>query len=384
MNQMRLHLLGVPHTQTTNEFSHCAFTGKVKRFAPMMRSLGYEVIHYGIEGADSNATYNVDVMSFDMWTRIRTKLFKEKYGSRSVMPSDFIGDLAHRDNELYKTFNKRLKKQLAQHIVNERDIICLPFGLAHEPAVRDFSNPKVETGIGYPDSFGEFRIFESNAWYNYTMGVEQRNGNDYFWVIPNYYDISEWDFNPSPEDYIAYFGRLDRIKGVHIVTEIAKRRPDLKFKLCGQGDPKEFLLFPNMEYVPPIHGRKRSTFLGNAMAVIMPTRYVEPFGGVTVEAALCGTPTLGSSYGSFTETVQHGKTGYRCHTLGDFLAGLEQIENGILSRKYIREFAVQRYDMYRLANKYNRVFQQIADLFNDGWFAMRSEIGPINKAVTIR
>jgi len=99
---MRLHLLGIPHTQTTSEFSHCAFTGKVKRFSPMLQSVGYDVIHYGVEGAYSGAKYDVNVMTYDEWMHIRTKLFKELYGDRQVMSSDFIGDLANTGNELYQ------------------------------------------------------------------------------------------------------------------------------------------------------------------------------------------------------------------------------------------------------------------------------------------
>lgn len=378
---MRLHLLGIPHTQTTYEFSHCAFTGKVKRFAPMMQSVGYDVIHYGVEGAHSGATYDVNLMSFDEWNGIRTKLFKELYGDRDVMPTDFIGDLANVGNELYTIFNQRLKVQLSRNL-DTHDIICLPFGYAHEGAIHDFSNPKVETGIGYPNSYQDFRIFESNAWYHYEIGRVGKSGHDYNWVIPNYFKIDDWDFNPNPDGYVAYFGRISNIKGVNIVSEIAKARPDLKFKICGQGDPTEYLNSPNIEYIPPIHGQERSTFLGNAMAVIMPTRYVEPFGGVTVEAELCGTPVLGSSYGSFTETIEHGKTGYRCHTLGDFLAGLEQIENGAISRKYVREFAVERFDMFRLAHRYDAVFKQINDISTDkGWYSKRSSIGPVTRAI---
>ena len=378
---MRLHLLGVPHTQTTYEFSHCAFTGKVKRFAPMMQSVGYDVIHYGVEGAHSGATYDVNLLSIDEWTSIRTKLFKEIYGDRDAMPSDFIGDLANTGNELYRIFNERLKYQLARNL-DKDDIICLPFGFAHEEAIKDFQNPKVETGIGYPNSYQNFRIFESNAWYHYEIGREGKSGHDYHWVIPNYFKVDDWDFNDTPEGYIAYFGRLSNIKGVHIVSEIAKARPDLQFKICGQGDPNPYLTAPNIEYVPPIHGRDRSKFLNNAKAVLMPTRYVEPFGGVTVEAELCGTPVLGSSYGSFTETIEHSKTGFQCRTLGDYLAGLEQIENGNISRQYTRDFAVEHFDMYKLAHKYDAVFQQINDISTDkGWYSKRSKIGPVTRAI---
>ena len=49
---MRLRLPAVPHTTTSPEYSHCAFTGKVLRFSPMICSQGYEVLHYGVEGSE--------------------------------------------------------------------------------------------------------------------------------------------------------------------------------------------------------------------------------------------------------------------------------------------------------------------------------------------
>lgn len=378
---MRLHLLGIPHTQTTHEFSHCAFTGKVKRFSPMMQSVGYDVIHYGVEGSYSGATYNVNVMMYDEWVQIRTKLFKELYGDRELMSSDFIGDLANTGNELYQVFNKRLKHELNKNL-DKDDIICLPFGYAHDTAISEFINPKVETGIGYPNSYQPFRVFESYAWYHYEMGRENKSGHDYHWVIPNYFDINDWDYVETPKKYVAYFGRISDIKGLSIVYEIAKHRPDLEFIMCGQGDPSPYTGLKNLTYKPPIHGKERSIFLGNAMAVIMPTRYVEPFGGVTVEASLCGTPVLGSSYGSFTETIVHGRTGFNCHTLGDYLAGLEKIEDGVIQRQIVRNVAANRYDMYKLASKYDNVFQQVNDITNNnGWYSFRSNIGSVTRAI---
>ena len=63
---MRLHLPAIPHTITSPEFSHCAFTGKVLRFAPMMRSRGYVVIHYGVEGSGG-----VDLLTREEWEQLR-------------------------------------------------------------------------------------------------------------------------------------------------------------------------------------------------------------------------------------------------------------------------------------------------------------------------
>jgi glycosyltransferase involved in cell wall biosynthesis len=349
----------------------------------MMQSVGYEVIHYGVEGSESGASRDINILSYDEWVDIRTKLFTQLYGNRNAMPTDFIGDLANTGNALYTTFNTRLKIELSKNLEAD-DIICLPFGYAHEPAISEFANPQVETGIGYPGSYKDFRIFESNAWYHYEMGKSNKSGHDYNWVIPNYFDINEWEFNTTPQKYIAYFGRIADIKGLQIVHEIAKYRPDLEFIICGQGDPTPYLDLPNITYKPPIHGMERSNYLRNAMAVLMPTRYVEPFGGVTVEAALCGTPTLGSSYGSFTETILHGSTGYNCRTLGDYLAALEKIEDGAIDRQMVRNYAVDTYDMFTLAHKYDAAFRQITDIQkNKGWYTLRSTIGDITKSSII-
>jgi len=376
----RLHLLGLAHTITTDEFSHCAFTGKVKKFSPMMRSVGYDVIHYGVEGADSGANEQIDVISADEWNSIRTKLLLELQPDRDVNDkSKFIGDLANVGNELYIEFNDRLRYHLSRN-VDKNDIICLPFGFANQSALEGLTaGIKVETGIGYPNSYEKYRIFESYAWYHAEAGKQGVSGNDYWWVIPNYFISSDWQLNTKPARYVAYFGRLESIKGLDIVFEIARHRPDLTFILCGQGDPTPYLELPNIIYQGPIHGTARSDFLGNAMAVLMPTRYIEPFGGVTVEAQLCGTPVLGSTWGSFTETIVHGFNGVRCHTLGDYLAALEAVEDGEFDRSAIREFAVAKYDYLNVAHQYDKVFNQLQNLSNGGWYNISSY--NVNRAV---
>ena len=71
---MRLHLPAVPHTITSPECSHCAFTGKVLRFSPMMRSQGYEVLHYGVEGSEG-----IDILTRAEWDELRLQSLRELY-----------------------------------------------------------------------------------------------------------------------------------------------------------------------------------------------------------------------------------------------------------------------------------------------------------------
>ena len=66
---------------------------------------------------------------------------------------------------------------------------------------------------------------------------------------------------------------------------------------------------PNTVYAPPVLGRARSAVLGGATALLAPSAFIEPFCGAAVEAQLCGTPVVCTSYGAFTETVEDGATG---------------------------------------------------------------------------
>ena len=94
----RLHLPAIPHTITSPRYSHCAFTGKVLRFAPMMQSRGYQVYHYGVEGSEAGADVNVDILTAQEWQQLRVDSYLHLHPEAD--PDDltderrFVGDLA--------------------------------------------------------------------------------------------------------------------------------------------------------------------------------------------------------------------------------------------------------------------------------------------------
>lgn len=362
---MKLHLLGLPHTVTDPEHSHCAFTGKILRFPEMMKDRGYHIIHYGVEGAQTVADQQITIMSRAEQDQLR--------GHDGSDKAKFYSDDCNTEFPLYKEFNKRLRKVLMD-TVTQSDIVLLPFGHGHQDALNNMPFIKLESGIGYPTLYtgAEFKIFESNAWMHYHQGKANRNGRNYEWVIPNYYKPSDWGIKsqPLPDAPVVYLGRITEQKGVSTVIEVAKRRPDIKFLIVGQGDPKPYLTERNVFYVPAVTHKMRNLLLSNARAVIMPTLFTEPFAGVSVEAQLCGTPVLSTAYGAFTETIEDEVTGFRCHTLGDFLAGLDRVQE--LDRGYIARRARSLYGYDRVSKMYDRVFQQIADLQGEGWYSSRS------------
>ena len=117
---IRLHIFAIPHTITRDEFSHCAFTGKVKRFSPMMMTRGFEVYHYGVETSESGATKQIDLLTKDEWQSLRIESYKKLHPEltdqdvkiRLADPTQFVGELANYSTPLYEEFNRRLRVAL--------------------------------------------------------------------------------------------------------------------------------------------------------------------------------------------------------------------------------------------------------------------------------
>jgi mannosyltransferase OCH1-like enzyme/glycosyltransferase involved in cell wall biosynthesis len=376
--KIRLHLPAIPYTITNDEFSHDAFTGKVKRFSRMLQK--YEVIHYGIEGSDSGG-YQIDLMTKAEWNELRVqslmfldKSTREAAEAKLVNPKTLIGVLANYGTPLFIEFNKRLKEHLQTHYRNSStDIVCIPLGHSYDSALLPHYTV-VETGIGYKNSHRNYRIFESYSWMSKTLGEENKWPNNYWFVIPHSFDSSEFSdtYKPQPRPRIGFLGRIVKEKGCGIIAEVAKRFPQVDFVLCGQGDPRPYLTSSNITYKLPIHGLERSDYLGSCVATMCPTTYLEPFGCSAVESQLCGTPVITVDNGAYVETVEQFKTGLRCHTLADFCRGVQMALDGKFDRKYVRERAVRLYDMHNVAPQYDYVFESVLDIHRpskNGWYS---------------
>ena len=345
----------------------------------MMQSRGFEVFHYGVEGSQTHADKNIDVLTRAEWDNLRIQSLRLS-GSRMNATSainflknknNLVGTLGNLSLPLYKVFNKKLSQLLKQfYRSTETDIVCLPYGQAHEEAIKGGKYTTIESGIGYRNSYKTNRIFESYAWMHITIEKQQTPQQPFWYVIPNYYDTDEFPLSLTPKRQFGFLGRIVNGKGCAIFAEIAKKFPDIDFILCGQGDPKPFLKSPNVIYKEAIEGNERAEYLGSLVALIAPSNYLEPFCGVTVEAQLCGTPVITVDYGGVVETVEQWKTGVRCRLLDDYCVAVEKALDGYFDRSYIHQRAVKTYGMFEIAKEYEKVFKTI--LQNKDWYTTKS------------
>lgn len=403
MTKIRLHIPGLAHTITNSTFSHCAFTGKILRFGEMMLDRDFEVYYYGVSISTSEikSTKSIEMISLEKWLELRKESLKflnpqlstNEVEDKLSDPKTFYAELCNVSTPLYTYFNNEFNKALKENYRSKKtDIVCLPFGPANVDALRDIDVLKVESGIGYTNSYEAFRIFESYAIMHQTMALESKQCQHYWFVVPNYYNSSEWQIESKMLEFaekrsigkkrIGFFGRICQVKGMDIIISIASKFPNVDFIICGQGDYTPYVdnkdnnKNGNIFYKPPIHGEERVEYLSSLHALLAPSIYCEPFCGVNVEAQLCGTPVISNEFGALVETVEQFKTGMLCHTLADFCVAIEKAINDEFDRDYIAERARLLYDMKAVGKKYEYVFKSIIDIENGngGWYSDKSHI----------
>ena len=348
---MRFHVVGLPHTQTTLEYTSCAFTEKVRRFCKMMTGLGHEVYLYAGEFNEAPVTRHIVCIT----EQERQKAVGDKhYTQASFNTSD-----PH-----WQHFIANAISGIQAH-AQEKDFLCFIGGVAHKPIADAFPHlTSVEFGIGYGATFAKYRVWESYVWMhaNYAGFTDPTavDGKFFDEVIPGYFEPEQFTYKDTKQDYYLYIGRMIDRKGIHIASQVC-REMGKQLVLAGPGTPPEY-----GEYVGVVGPEQRAELMANATALLAPTIYLEPFGNIVPEAHFSGTPTITTDWGAFVETNIHGVTGYRCRMFDEFCQALEDVKT--LDPATIRQKAMERYSLDVIAEKYDKYFHRLSTVWNKGWY----------------
>ena len=352
---MTFHMLGTFNTPTNlKEGVGYAFCAKIINQAKALKSQGHKVIFYGAEGSEVPCDEFVQVLT-------RDELPKECLAERPK----YVEDIKNRANILFnKRCIKEIRKRKSKYFIS-RDILLVPTGYYQKEVADKVEISLVaEIGIGYKGVFAEHKIFESYAWMHWHYGkLQQSEGRFYDAVIPPIFNPEDFEYREKKGDYFLYLGRITFNKGVTIAKETCEAI-GAKLKVAGI-DQGMNLDSPNVEMVGFADLEKRRELIAGAKAVFVPTIYIEPFGYIIMEAAMSGTPVITTDWGAFTETVQHGKTGFRCRTLAQFIIAASEIEK--IKPKDCREWA-EEFTLEKIAPMYDQYFKQLQGLWGKGWY----------------
>ena len=112
------------------------------------------------------------------------------------------------------------------------------------------------------------------------------------------------------QDYVLYFGRFSREKGIDTLLKVCKALPDIPFVFAGTGPLEgEIAGVPNIKNVGFQRGPTLENLIRQARFSVYPSQWYENCPFSVMESQLYGTPVLGADIGGIPELIEVGKTG---------------------------------------------------------------------------
>jgi glycosyltransferase involved in cell wall biosynthesis len=170
------------------------------------------------------------------------------------------------------------------------------------------------------------------------------------------------------QGYLAFLGRISPEKRPDHAIEVAKRT-GLPLRIAAKVDPADqqyyrseiepLLDHPLIEFIGEISDSEKDDFVGNALALVCPYDWPEPFGLVLIEALACGTPVLAYRRGSIPEVIEDGITGFVCENLSEMVAAVKRLED--IDRRRCRASFEERFTADRMARDYVALYERIIE-----------------------
>jgi len=183
----------------------------------------------------------------------------------------------------------------------------------------------------------------------------RRHGSEVF--VYNGLDPAEYIFRRFPkraEQFDLFLGNLHSAKGYHWAVEASKHAGH-RLVVAGGWRPS---FTGAVKYVGEVDGGKKAALLARARCLWNPAQWDEPFGLVTIEAFLSGTPVLGTRRGALPELITP-EVGALCDTMEEMIAAAHTIHTR--RPEACRALAERRFTHVVMAEEYVRMYRCLLD-----------------------
>ncbi|HEV7372423.1 glycosyltransferase family 4 protein [Arenibaculum sp.] len=257
---------------------------------------------------------------------------------------------------------------------DEFDILHFHIDYVHFPLFRDIAGRTVTTLHGrldLPELLPLYRMFPDMPLV--SISDDQRRPMppvNWLGTVHHGLPAGLLPFAPAPRGgYLAFLGRISPEKRPDRAIEIA-RRSGLPLKIAAKVDEADRAYWeavieplvratPNVDYVGEIGEAEKGGFLGDALALLFPVDWPEPFGLVMIEAMACGTPVIAWRCGSVPEVIDDGVTGFVVDGLDAAVGAVGRL--GLLDRSAVRAAFDRRFTAPRMTRDYLDIYHRLGD-----------------------
>jgi len=220
-------------------------------------------------------------------------------------------------------------------------------------------------------------------------------------LIYNSVNFEALKFQKNKKNYIAYLGRIEQNKNIDFAIKFSKKynipliiagsiadkwyfenkvKPHLCHPIChperdpchpelvsgsrskSTGSRNKFGMTKGkglIKFIGKVNETQKNKLLGNAKALIMPTKYEEAFGRVVVEAMACGTLVIAFKKGALPELVINNKTGFLIKE--NDLAGAKKAFDKLdkIKPEVCRKFVEKNFTLERMIREYEKLYKRV-------------------------
>jgi glycosyltransferase involved in cell wall biosynthesis len=185
-------------------------------------------------------------------------------------------------------------------------------------------------------------------------------------VIHHGIDVDRFPAGDGRGGYVLFLGRMTPEKGVVTAIRVA-RAAGMPLRIAAKmREPAERRYFAEMvepllggdvDYVGEVTHEDKLGLLGDAVCLLNPIEWSEPFGLVMIEALACGTPVVATPVGSVPEIVEDGVTGYLARRPEGLVRGIRQAPG--LSRSVCRAHVERSFSAERMVADHLRLYRDV-------------------------
>jgi glycosyltransferase involved in cell wall biosynthesis len=273
-----------------------------------------------------------------------------------------------------------IRDHIASHLVmlntirrraDQFDVIHFHLDLLQYPLFQDLANKCVTTLHGrldLPDFHPVYYAFPHMPLVSVSEDQRRPMPPHVTWLATIFHGLpsSSCPYNAAGGDYLAFLGRICPEKRPDRAIEIAKRaRVPLKIAAKVDKVDQEYfeeeirplLDHPLIEFIGEIDEQQKGDFLGNALALLFPIDWPEPFGLVMIEAMSTGTPVIAWREGSAPEVIEDGISGLIVDSMEEAVSAVGRVRG--MSRERVRHCFEARFTSKRMATDYVAAYERL-------------------------
>lgn len=135
-------------------------------------------------------------------------------------------------------------------------------------------------------------------------------------IIENPYNLSTHEVVETESNYILYFGRIEKEKGIYTLLEAMKFCSNYKLKVVGTGGEFDNMIayiklnkLRNVEVLGSVWGEDLAPIIRFSKFVVVPSEWYEPSPYVVLQSFSFGKPVICSNMGGLNDLVINGYNG---------------------------------------------------------------------------